>query len=439
MRTPRYERVIALTAALALTAAACAADPESAGLGPEAPAEDVEDIEGDDGGTTDDGVEADETVTVGVIGPISGGFSEIGENIVEGAELAVQHINDDGGLLDGTVELEIATRDEGGTPESATQAARDMINAGTPLLAGYLSSANCLAAAPVIDDLGGVLVSSTCSSNDLTGIISGEAPYERSFFLAVRDLQMARGLAQVVAEEYPNVEVFDVFGYDYSVGREMWSVFVDELRTEHGMDVEINQEHFVAFDAADYRSQISAISRGLQGEAETRGLFLSMFGAGTASFIQQSEAFDLTSEYAVMLNSGSYYPVARTLDGTAPEIWSSYDYHPEAFDNDMNERFVSDFETAHGRLPVAWSQQGYSAIRAYAAAIEAAGSTDPDDIAAALSDLEFDTPRGTLFMNGDTHLAESDILIKHTIGSSDAPEGVEFLDAYMVPVEGTLR
>jgi branched-chain amino acid transport system substrate-binding protein len=378
-------------------------------------------------------------VTIGVMGPLTGGFSEIGENIVEGAELAARHINEDGGLLAGTTEVVIAVRDAPADPEVATQASRDFINEGTPLLAGILSSADCFAAAPVIEDLGGVLVSSTCSSNNLTGIIEGEAPFQRAFFLAVRDLQMARGLAAVVAAEYPEMEVFDVFGYDYDVGHDMWDNFIAELRDVHGMDVAINQEHFVPFGESNYRTQISALSRGLQGTPETRGLFLSMFGAGTAAFLQQQEAFDLTDEYGVVLNSGSYYPVARTLDGAAPEIWNSYDYHHEAFDTEMNDRFVADFEAEHGRLPVSWAYQGYTAITAYAAAIEAAGDTDPDAVVEALKGLEFESPRGSLYMNPDTHLAESDVLIKHTIGNPDAMEGVEFLDAFFVPVEETLR
>lgn len=388
--------------------------------------------------TTAAAVEA-ETVTIGVIGPYEGGFAEIGQNILEGAELAVTHINEDGGLLGGAITLAVDAKDEQMNPEAATQAAREFINEGTPLIAGFLSSSDCFAAAPVIDELGGVFVSSTCSSNDLTGVLTGEAPYARSFFLATRDIQMARGLAAVVADRFPNIEVFDVFGYDYSVGHAMWENFIDELRTYHGMEVEINQEFFVPFGEANYRTQISALSRGLEGDQETRGLFLSMFGAGTSAFVQQSEPFDLVTEYAVTLNSGSYYPVARALDGAAPEIWASYDYHPDAYDNAVNDRFVSDFQELHGRLPVAWAAQGYSTIMAYAAAIEAAGSADPDAIVSALEGLTFETPRGTMFMNGDTHLAETDILIKHTVGNPDAPEGVEFLDAYFVPAEETLR
>lgn len=395
---------------------------------------------GDDSGDpAADGSGDAETVTIGVIGPFEGGFAEIGENILDGAQLAVDHVNEDGGLADGSIVLEIDRRDEQMDPEAATQAARDFINEDTPLITGFLSSADCFAAAPVIDDLGGVFISTTCSSNDLTGILTGEAPYERSYFVASRDIQLARGLAAAVADEFPDIEVFDVFGYDYEVGHEMWETFVDELETEYGMSVEQDQAYWVPLDDTNYRTQVSALSRGLSGEPENRGLFLSMFGAGTAAFLQQSEAFDIDQEYAVMLNSGSYYPVARALDGEAPEIWNSYDYHHEAFDNEVNDRFVADFQEAHDRLPVSWSYQGYTTVLAYAAAIDQAGSGDADAVVEALNGLEWDTPKGTLFMNPDTHLAETDVLIKHTIGNEDAPEGVEFLDAYFVGPEQTLR
>lgn len=442
----RYRTVIAGIMTLALVLSACggssgAEEPQGAATTEPQPTAQE---------TTPPATETDEAtapasadtqvLTIGVIGPLEGGFAEIGQNILEGAQLAVDHINEDGGLLGGSVTLAIESKDEQSNPEAATQAARDFINEGIPLLAGFLSSADCFAAAPVIDELGGVLVSSSCSSNDLTGILAGEAPYERSFFLATRDIQMARGLAAVVADRYPEIEVFDVFGYDYSVGHEMWETFIAELRDHHGLEVEINQEFFVPFDESNYRTQVSALSRGLTGDSpEKRGLFLSMFGAGTAGFVQQQEAFDLVSEYAAVLNSGSYYPVARAMGGNAPEIWSSYDYHPAAYDNTINSRFVEDFQARHDRLPVAWSVQGYSAIMAYAAAIEAAGDTSADAVAGALEGLTFDTPRGEMFMNPDTHLAEGDVLIKHTVGNPEAPEGVEFLDAYFVPAEDTLR
>ncbi|HSK92253.1 MAG TPA: ABC transporter substrate-binding protein, partial [Euzebyales bacterium] len=102
-------RLLALLAALALTLAACggSAEEEPAG-GDESPAAEATEPAATEAETEED-VEAtglgDGTLTIGTVLPETGSLASLGPPEFAGAELAVQEINEAGGVLGNDVEL----------------------------------------------------------------------------------------------------------------------------------------------------------------------------------------------------------------------------------------------------------------------------------------------------------------------------------------------
>jgi branched-chain amino acid transport system substrate-binding protein len=384
---------------------------------------------GSDGGDADGA----QTVTIGFIAPLQGAFGEIGANMLAGMQIAVDEVNDNGGLADGSIRLAVESRDEQSSPQTATQAARDFISEDVLLLAGLFSTADCGGVAPVIEESPAVFIQSTCAGNALTGVYTDEAPFERTFGIAGRDSINASALGGVIAERFPEVTDYSVFGFDYAWGHETWEEYRAALEGDD-VAVQVAQEQWVPLGDTNYRSQVSALSRGLGGDPAAQGLFLSTFGAGTAAFVQQSEAFDLAAQVGLIANAGEYYAVARSLDGRAPDVWNAYDYNWAAFDTASNTTLVEGYAAmADGAKPVGWTYQGYLAGLAYAAAIEQAGSGDPDAVRDALEGLTFEGPSGEVTINADTHQAEIPVVISHTVGSDSEPDGVEVLETVVVP------
>lgn len=371
------------------------------------------------------------SVSLGVIAPMSGNFAQVGEHISEGFALGVKHAQEDGLAPDATFEIEV--KDDKADPQVATQAARDFMSDGTMLLGGMLTTPTCSAVAPLADQAGGVLITSVCAGNQLSGVYSDKKPFERTFTVAPRDTMVSDALATVLAKEFPAVTGYNVFGFDYAWGRDTWSGYLDGI-TSAGVDAAVNKEFWVPLGETNYRSQVSALSNGL-GEKDTSGLFLSTYGAGTTAFLQQAEAFEIVDRVALLASAGGYEPVARGLAGAAPEMWNAYDYAYPAYDNEFNTRFVEAFLKESGERPMAWSYDGYLTGYAYVAAVDAAGSADPDAVVKALAGLEFEGASGTLRFDPETHQLLAPVVISQTVGNPEAPEGVEYLNTFVVAAE----
>jgi branched-chain amino acid transport system substrate-binding protein len=374
--------------------------------------------------------------SIGIISPMTGAFGEIGQNIRDGVRIAIDQVNARGGVAGGH-QIRIEAKDEGHGPETAIQAARQLVSDGVQLLGGVFSTADCAAIAPLIETSPAVFVASSCAGNELTGAFSGESPFTRSFGVAVRDRSNAAALADLLAQRKPTVTQYSVFGFDYNWGRDTWKVFQETLE-EDGVSLTAGGRQWVPLSTSDFRSQVSSINRGLQGPREAQGIFLSTFGAGTAGFLQQAKALDLSGNVDVLANAGEYYNVARSLKGGAPQVWNAYDYNWAAFDNELNDAFVSDYgRLRDGAKPVGWTYQGYLVGLTYAAAFDKAESTDTEKVLAALrSGLSFDSPSGKLTMGAQSHQLDLPSIISLTVGSPQEPDGVRVIETAVAPYDG---
>ncbi|MFC0531463.1 ABC transporter substrate-binding protein [Phytohabitans kaempferiae] len=378
---------------------------------------------GSDAGGSDSG-----EITLGVLGPISGAQAQIGQNQVAGAEVAVAQINAQGGINGRKVKL--VTQDEGASPETAAAAIRKVANDGVPLQLGMLSSANCLATAPTLPKLKVVMVGAGCTNDGLTGSDGKDAPHPNFFRVGNADSPMVTSLAKVIAQKFPGVTDYDAFGYNYVTGTSQWKIFQETVK-QNGVALRPRKETFVALGEQNFKPYVQALASA-PGDPKTRGLYLGTYGAGTASFLQQAQDLNLASKYAVIVQPGGYYPVARTLGGRAPQVWNAYDYSYAAFDSEMNDAFVKDFEAKTGKKPVSWSYDAYLAVYAYKAAIEKAGSAEYDKVLKALPGIEFDSPAGKLTIDAKTHQADTPVVVTFSVGDPSASETVKILETQLV-------
>jgi len=386
---------------------------------------------GSGGGSTggaSGGPSGDPIVLAG-LGPLTGTLSAVGTDIQRGAEIAAKQINAKGGVLGRP--LQVQMKDSAGGAQAATQIVRDYINAGNPLIFGEVSSANCLAFAPVVDQLDGVYIAGACTNEGLTGENGQPAPFARTFRVGATSIQDMIALTDTIVKKFPDVSTYDAFAFDYVSGHLQWQQFQDEAQKQ-GKPITPGQVFFVPLDAQDYGSQISVLAQSSK-EGANRGLYLGTYSSATASFFQQSAPYDYLKNYKVVVNPGGYYPIARDLNGSAPEVWNGYDYNWSAYDSDMNKQFVDDFQAAYGYKPDTWAYQTYLAGLAYAAAIEKAGSADADAVAQALAGISFDSPQGEFTIDPVTHKGNANIVITDTVGDPNDPEKLKILSLTVVP------
>lgn len=108
-----------------------------------------------------------EPIRIGFIGELTGASADLGEGGRNGTLLAVEAINQAGGLNGQRIEL--LARDTGSTPESAMAAARELLDAKVVAVIGPMTSGMAKAILPTYDAAHVVLISPTATAVSLSG------------------------------------------------------------------------------------------------------------------------------------------------------------------------------------------------------------------------------------------------------------------------------
>ena len=402
---PRRLALPALIAASALIVAACGS---SGGGGSSASGS------GSSGGT----------VHLGFISTLSGPLAEIGDDMLDGAKVAVEQVNAAGGV-DGGKKLVLDAKDDQLTPATAAADARSLVNSGDKLILGMLDSSVCLAVAPVVQSLGGDTIGSVCSSDPLVGPKRVAKNY---WSLAVTNSVSCAALAKVIAKQYPDIKTVDIFGYDYITGHEIATECIKDMQSD-GLGLTVDKQYFVPLASETYTAQISALSQALTGPSKGRALFLATYGAGTTAFLKQAAPFHLTSKFEAVITNGGYVTSGEALNGSAPSVWDAYEYYPTVANNALNTKFVQQYDALKpaDHFPNDWSYDTYMSVLAYAKAIDKAKSAAPAAVAAAMDKVTIPGPLGTIKFDPSTHESTTPTLVFQTVGDASSSSKLSLL------------
>lgn len=109
----------------------------------------------------------DAPIVVGFSGPLEGKFSDLGVQGRNGLQLALETVNAAGGV--NGRELTLITRDDATTAEGAVRADTELIEAGARVIVGHILSTPTVAALPVAQRAGVVMLSPTAATQLLEG------------------------------------------------------------------------------------------------------------------------------------------------------------------------------------------------------------------------------------------------------------------------------
>ena len=104
---------------------------------------------------------------IGFAGSLTGRYSDLGTSGRNGATLAVEEINAAGGIHGRPVELIV--RDDQQNPEIAVQVDNDLIQKGVVAIIGHMTSDMAMAAVPLMNQKGVLMISPTVSTTFLSG------------------------------------------------------------------------------------------------------------------------------------------------------------------------------------------------------------------------------------------------------------------------------
>lgn len=191
------------------------------------------------------------TLDIGMLNPATGALGAYGPAMENGARMAINQINDQGGVLG--QQLNLVVRDTQSDPTATTTAAKALVGQGIQVIIGAAGSANTLAAAAVTSPKKVVLISGASTSPDLTTF----ADNGYLFRTVVTDDPQALVLAQKVSDDgNTNVNILYV---DNSYGQNLAQKFQTAFEADGGTVV-LSKSYPDGTDSSyDYQGDLTAV------------------------------------------------------------------------------------------------------------------------------------------------------------------------------------
>ena len=159
------------------------------------------------------GCGGDDPVLLGFSGQLTGSHADLGVQGRNGATLAVEAVNGRGGVAGRP--LRLLASDDGDTAQGAIDADTALLKAGVVAIIGHMTSSQTLAALPAVAAAGGVMVSPTTATPELSGKKDNffrVIPSNEAWGVALGRYAARQGLARVcLAGDTDNASYTDSF------------------------------------------------------------------------------------------------------------------------------------------------------------------------------------------------------------------------------------
>lgn len=291
-------------------------------------------------------------INIGVITPLSGGSAKYGEDIKRGYNLAVDEINEKGGI--NGRKLTLIYEDSEGQPQKAVAAAQKLINRDKVIaILGALWSSPTLAVAPICEKNKVVLLSSGSSSPEITN--AGDYIFRNE----LSDRYGAKQTAKLFFNlGFKKIAILYI-NNDFGVGQKDVTV---QVFTALGGQITIIEAF--AQDASDFRTQLSKIKN-----TKTEALFIVGYKEMILILKQIRELGIKTQILSVALFEDSEI-IEKAGDVAEGTIYTFYGtFNPKSEEVNVKQ-FMKKFQQKYQTEPGYYAPIGYDAIKILAQAIE---------------------------------------------------------------------
>ena len=332
-----------------------------------------------------------EPVRIGILFSNSGPAGIFGQPTANIAEFIEEDINAAGGINGRPVETFLA--DDATDPAVGRQAMEQLIESdGVDVVLGTHSSATREAAKPLAEDAGVLYIyAALYEGGECSPVMfnTGEVPSQ----------QLAPVIPWMMDETGGNT--WFLLGNDYVWPRRSFELARQYIEAAGG---EVVGEEYVPLGTQDF----SSVAQQIAGSGADL-IFPALVGGDAIAFETQAVDFGIGQD-AIPRLANIYEENVLGVMGPAVTAGMrvTLGYFKEV-DNPANNEFVARyFEQFGADAPphMTFSSHIYDAALLYAAAANAAGSTDTAAVAAALEGLSLSTPTGDITITGSRHLAQ---------------------------------
>ncbi|HZQ78595.1 MAG TPA: ABC transporter substrate-binding protein [Acidimicrobiia bacterium] len=314
-------------------------------------------------------------VLLGIVDSRSGTFAASGASQIAGAQLAVDELNDAGGILGGR-RIEVRIRDDATKADIGARGARELIGQeNVDVIVGGVSSAVGLAVSEACSQLGCPLV--LAGTHDDT--ITGKSAHRTTFRAAAESIMIARVVVGPLMKKTGNRWFFITSDYAYGLGAE--KAMIAEL-TKAGGSV-VAAEH-TPLGTTDFSAQLTKA----RGSGATT-VVLVLYGADLIAASKQYNEFGLNGKIGI----GGHLNGLEMAVGIGPDRVHGIFGTPWNADVDTpaSKKFIGDIKRRTGQTANFRHYLGYLAAREALQGLDRAGTTAPEAWVKAMEGHHFDT------------------------------------------------
>jgi len=323
---------------------------------------------------------ADDTIKIGEINSYSG-LPSFTEPYRKGWQLAVEEINAAGGI-DGK-KLEVISKDDGGKPASAVTAANELVESDhVVMLAGAFFSNIGLA----LSDFAKQKKIVYLAGEPLTDAITLSKGNAYTFRLRPSNYEQAAMLA-VEAAKLP-AKKWATIAPNYEYGQSAVKVF-KQLLSKARPDIEWVGEQWPPQGKIDAGAVAEAIAK-----TEPEAILNVCFGPDLVKLVREGNTRGLFKDRAVVGFLTGEPEYLDPLKDETPQGWIVTGYPWASVTIPDHAAFLKAYQAKYNDYPRLGSVVGYTEIKAAAAILAKAHSTDTDKLIAAAEGIKFDSPFG---------------------------------------------
>ena len=340
---------------------------------------------------------------IGALQPLSGTAAAAGKTALIGTQMAVDRINQSGGINDRMVELVIA--DYESKPDVGRRKAEKLVvEDNIDIQCGGFLSNVCLACMPVYEEAKTVNMISVCLDTTITTSKCSRYSFRAFDYAPAQAVAFAPYLVSKMGKKW------HIAYLDYAWGQSTRDAYIEEIKKSGG---EVVGTTGIPLGTADMTAFISKIT------GEFDGIFGILFGANAVTFINQAYDLGLTKKYKMAgdgaVAESTHFPAL----GVKIEGFIGVNRYVPVMDAPLNtphhKKFFDDAVVRlkqidpSGPLPDRYVQSNYESMNALKIGMEKSGFKGREDSMKLIEALEgLQMKEGDDFPQGDKLLRKED-------------------------------
>lgn len=333
----------------------------------------------------------DKTLTIGLLGPLSGGAASYGVELMRGAELRVEEINKGGGLKVGAdaYRIKLVSYDhKAQAADTATATNKLIFQDKVKYIIGNAVGATCNAA-QTITEPNKVMFAFVCWG---TNNLAPEKPY--SFRSMLSQWELAEPFYRWVKENHPTIKRVAAISPNDTSGKDTNTAVVKALKA---LGFEVAADEYYERGTKDFYPVLTKILA-----QKPDMIDVAAAPPGEAGLILK-QAMELGFKGAKGWTAGiNPFTIISVAGPEAAEgVWSPANINVKGDHVSAAVRkFGETYEKRYGEVPGAIAVANYAAFDVFTQAMQKAGSIDTDRVLAVLTKEQFQTVWGPLALGG---------------------------------------